>query len=255
MRSLTYRGQSRSRKRQQLSLRVLRAALLAAQLVRSSDLLAQKRETRREQVLWIGATAVLAGTAGFDERLARALADRRSGSLDRLEEAGNTLGTGRILIPTMAAAYLGARLTRRHELARAVLHGAAAYTVTNALVSTLKPAIGRHRPDSSGGAWRFRPMNAGGEWHAFPSAHAGHAFSLAAVVADRANRPWITVASFGAAGIVGWSRVYKRQHWPSDIAASAALGVLATRITASLFPEPPQRARAAAVRRSPNDFP
>jgi membrane-associated phospholipid phosphatase len=131
----------------------------------------------------------------------------------------------------MAASWVIARLTGHKEGARHILHVAAAYTVGNVLVSVLKPGVGRHRPDEPGDAWRFKLFSAQGEWHSFPSAHAIHAFTIAAAAATETKSRWIVVTGFSAATLVAWSRVYRLEHWPSDAVGAAVLGIVSAQTT------------------------
>jgi hypothetical protein len=58
----------------------------------------------------------------------------------------------------------------------------------------------------------------------FPSGHAIAAFSVATVFADRyRNHRWVPWVAYGAAGLVGFSRVSLSAHFPSDVFAGAAL--------------------------------
>jgi len=192
---------------------------------------AQQRRPVATEAFWWAAGAVVAGAAASDGALQRYSADHRSRALDRLAGAGDALGTGRHLIIGMGGTYVAARLLRRRRLASAVAHAAAAYTAGNVVASALKPAVGRHRPVGTTEPWRFRPFSGAGAWHSFPSAHAVHAFTLAAAVAEESGSRPAAVAGYGAAALVAWSRVYDGQHWASDVAATGVLGIVTTRAT------------------------
>ncbi|HEU4564883.1 MAG TPA: phosphatase PAP2 family protein, partial [Gemmatimonadaceae bacterium] len=149
--------------------------------------------------------------------------------LDRLESVGNTLGRGRYLAPALGVAWIGARIAGKRRAADVVARTAAAYVAGNIIVSALKPGLGRHRPDSIGDPFRFRPFSGEGEWHSLPSAHAIHAFTIAAAISSQSRRPWVPAVAYGAAGVVAWSRLYADQHWLSDVAAAGVMGTLAAR--------------------------
>lgn len=192
---------------------------------------AQLRLRPNEATFWLTAGATLAGAALADRGAYRFSVDHRSHTLDRWAEIGDGLGAGKHLIGAMAATWVVARLTGKREAARHVLHVAAAYTVGNVVVSALKPAVGRHRPDDDEDPWRFRPFSGAGEWHAFPSAHAIHAFTIASALASETDSRWVGAGSFVAAGLVGWSRVYRLEHWPSDAVGAGILGILSAQST------------------------
>jgi membrane-associated phospholipid phosphatase len=180
---------------------------------------------------WIAAGGVVAAAALLDERARRGSLAHRSRTLDDMASAGNALGTGRNLIAALAVTYATARLTKQRRVADAVLRVAAGYAVSNAIVGLLKPVAGRHRPDSTNDAWRFHPLNAAGTFHSLPSSHAVHAFSLAAGAALVSDRAWVAAAGYSAAGVVAWSRVYDDQHWGSDVAVSAVIGIASAATT------------------------
>jgi len=210
--------------------RVLVGTALAAAIA-PAPAAGQARLAPTSRAFWWTAGAVLAGAAASDVALQRYSAEHRGPALDRLAAAGDALGRGRHLIAGLGTAYVGARLLRRPGLAAAVTHAAAAYVAGNVAVSVLKPAVGRHRPGGATGPWQLRPMSAAGSWHSFPSAHAIHAFTLAAAIAEEADNRWVSSASYGAATLVAWSCVYDEQHWASDVAAAGVLGIVASHST------------------------
>ena len=61
----------------------------------------------------------------------------------------------------------------------------------------------------------------------FPSGHTTSAFAVATVFATMyKDRPWIPVVAYGAATLVGVSRITENRHWTTDVAVGAALGYL-----------------------------
>lgn len=58
----------------------------------------------------------------------------------------------------------------------------------------------------------------------FPSNHASNIFALAAFISY--NYPRLTIPSFLIAGLVGYSRIYLSAHYPTDVLAGAAWGML-----------------------------
>lgn len=190
---------------------------------------AAQRRPLVDRSAWAGA-ALVAGSVLLDRPGRDYALDHRTRELDAVARAGNAMGSGRYLIAGMAAAY-GVGWVARREWSRDVLHVAAAYTAGNVIVSVLKPAVGRQRPYVTGHPDRLRPFTASGDWHSFPSAHAIHAFTLAAAVAEEAHRPWVSAVGYGAAAVVAWSRVYQDQHWTSDVVAGGVLGAVTAKAT------------------------
>jgi membrane-associated phospholipid phosphatase len=59
----------------------------------------------------------------------------------------------------------------------------------------------------------------------FPSGHTIAAFSVATVFARRyRNHRWVPWLAYGAAGVIGFSRISLQAHFPSDVFLGAALG-------------------------------
>jgi membrane-associated phospholipid phosphatase len=172
---------------------------------------------------WIGGALVVAAAAS-DAALERASLAHRSVTLDHLERTGNALGTGRNIIPVLGATYVAGWLGHRKRVTDIVLHTAVGYAAGDFVASIGKPLFGRHRPDTTGSPWRFHPFARRGEWHSLPSAHALHAFTIAGAVSEEMRQPWVTATTYGAASIVAWSRIYRDEHWASDVTASAVAG-------------------------------
>ena len=69
----------------------------------------------------------------------------------------------------------------------------------------------------------FRPFTFKDAYFSFPSGHTVVAFSLSTVLAERIGNPWATAGLYGAATACAVSRVYRQEHWLSDIVLGAAL--------------------------------
>lgn len=64
----------------------------------------------------------------------------------------------------------------------------------------------------------------------FPSGHTIAAFSVATVFARRyASHRWVPWVAYGAAGLIGFSRITLQAHFPSDVFAGAAFGYVISR--------------------------
>ena len=114
------------------------------------------------------------------------------------------------------------------EVIRAVL-------VSGAITAVAKGTVGRARPFAApGDPDVFSPGHGftNASFGSFPSGHTSAAFATATVLARELNiahpssRWWVNPLLFGGATFVGFSRVYQRQHWPSDVVAGAALGTI-----------------------------
>jgi membrane-associated phospholipid phosphatase len=97
----------------------------------------------------------------------------------------------------------------------------------------VKGAVGLSRPFASpGDADEYSPGHGflNSRLASFPSGHTSAAFAAATVLMRELNAAhprarWIAgPLLLGSATFVGFSRVYDKQHWPSDVVVGAALG-------------------------------
>ncbi|MEV5575593.1 phosphatase PAP2 family protein [Spirillospora sp. NPDC052269] len=140
------------------------------------------------------------------------------------------------------AAALGA--SRRPRLRRAALRGLAGIAVASPVVNLIgKQAFRRRRPIVDlvpPVRIRWKPPTS----HSFPSGHSASAAAFATGVAMEAL-PVFAVPIAGLAAAVCFSRVYTGAHYPGDVLAGAAVGVLASRGTRLLWPARPAVAKVA----------
>jgi membrane-associated phospholipid phosphatase len=99
------------------------------------------------------------------------------------------------------------------------------------LAQIVKQLVGRARPELWLGPAHYAP----GSSTSFPSGHTVGAFALAGVLVF-ASRNWpLRALAFVLAFAVGLSRILAFRHWPSDVFASMALGLVtawvATRVS------------------------
>jgi len=117
--------------------------------------------------------------------------------------------------------YLLGRVTHdEHKRETGLLAGEAALN-SLAVVTAVSYATGRERPldgNHSGSFW------SGGA--SFPSDHAAISWSIASVVAHEYPSPWMKLLAYGAATAISVSRVYGRQHFPSDVLVGTGVGWL-----------------------------
>ena len=86
----------------------------------------------------------------------------------------------------------------------------------------VKQLVGRARPELWLGPSHYAP----GSSTSFPSGHTVGAFALAGILVF-GSRSWpLRVIAFLLAASVGLSRVLAFRHWPSDVTASAVVGLV-----------------------------
>lgn len=92
-------------------------------------------------------------------------------------------------------------------------YGATALTTT-----TIKELT--HRP---------RPFSGGGQAKSFPSGHSSGAFCAATLI-ERNSGTEAGIAAYAVASLCAYARVSAARHYPSDVLAGAAIGILSARI-------------------------
>jgi membrane-associated phospholipid phosphatase len=184
---------------------------------------AQADSTSHISRAWIARAAGVATAAVFDSEIREWTIHEKSPRLDRIAKTINPLGTGRVLVPIMAASYITSRLLGDTAFSRGTLKAATGYLFANVAESVLKPAIGRERPHLGGNPRRFRPFTSNGDWHSLPSAHVAHITAVVSAINTQSSSRAVTIIGDALIALVSFDRVYEDQHWASDVAFTVAL--------------------------------
>jgi len=188
---------------------------------------------------WIPTAAVLGTTAGLI-----ALDPTEAGYFRNTSTfhgfnnifTGNATVVGTILAPV--SLYAAGLIRRDSKMQHTGLLAAEAVADAEILTTVLKDATKRVRPagfPAQGNlydSWfesRGSFLRGNGS---FPSGHTIAAFSVATVVARRyGNHRWIPYVAYGAAALVGFSRLSLSAHFLSDVFIGGALGYSISRFT------------------------
>ena len=130
-------------------------------------------------------------------------------------EAGNVAGGTVAMIATTGGLAIASRFTTSRRFRGLAFAFDQAVILETVIVQTTKLAVGRQRPDRSD------------RW-SFPSGHSAGTFTLATVVSHYYGWKW-GAPFYGLAGLVALSRIEQGKHWPSDVVAGAAIGVICGR--------------------------
>lgn len=175
----------------------------------------------------IGIAGLLASLAlmPLDARLLHGLTDNDTRALRDIARAISFWGdfpTGSLML-SLALLLFGivARRPFWRSTAMATLLAAAIAGLT---ANCLRLSLGRPRPSADLADGLYGPRR-GHRFHAFPSGHSATSMGSAAALAMAI--PPAAAPALGAALAVGWSRIYLRQHHPSDVVAGFTLGALA----------------------------
>jgi len=176
--------------------------------------------------LSLGALAVVGVSMALDRPVAKAIDRMDRGSYDSWGKRLDTLG-GVGTVAIAGGAYVGGLLADQPRLREFGSDAALSMLVAQVCVTIpTKFLVGRSRPYDDRGPTHFKPLHGD---PSFPSGHATQAFSLAAVISEYADNPWVSRAAYAGATLVGLARLEQRAHFVSDVVAGAAIGVLSAK--------------------------
>jgi len=173
---------------------------------------------------WLTLGVVTAGIGtvmAFDEDIQRGIRSGRNNTLtsifDNVQPLGNEYAIG--IVGTF---YLYGEVFKDPRAKSTALDSIAASGISSGLiVNATKYVIGRARPTDGKGAYNFKPLSG---HDSFLSGHTTEAFTLAGVITEHYDAPWIKVVAYGLAGTVGYARLNNNRHWTSDVLAGAVVG-------------------------------
>jgi len=213
-------------------MRALRTASAALLLAASLPGAAEAQHRPSASVVWAGAAGgALVGAFLLDETVRDAWAYGDPAGFEWLSSRLNPLGKPKYSVLGLGALYVGGRAAGSRGVSDAAWHTLAALAASGVANGTLKYTVGRARPHRERGHAAFEPFNLDDHWQAFPSGHTTVVFSLAASAAEEADRPWVSVVSYGTAAMVGWSRIYEDKHWISDVVGGVVVGIATSKAT------------------------
>lgn len=175
----------------------------------------------------VESSLVAAGFAGStylimknDAWLASLITKNNNKTADSFYDFFNNFGDGVYVLAGNALLFaIGGEKERK--AAQRIVEGMA---VSGIIAYAGKYIVGRERPTAGNGPYRFNFISFSD--NSFPSGHTTEAFMWATVVADTyaADSYGISYLAYPVAALCGAARIYKNEHWPSDVLAGAALG-------------------------------
>jgi membrane-associated phospholipid phosphatase len=189
-----------------------------------------------QDLYWAGGFAVATvALAPLDRAIARGLQNPRVQG-NRLLHTGaigaRVLGSPGAVVLSGATYGVG-KVVGRRNVAAVGLHTASSVIVADLITGGIKEIAGRRRPYlSPNNPFDFKLFRGtkGDSVRSFPSGHTTSAFAAAAAATTEAGyvwksgKPYVGVALYGAAGLVGLSRMYNNAHWATDVAVGAGIG-------------------------------
>jgi membrane-associated phospholipid phosphatase len=137
------------------------------------------------------------------------------------------LGNAGPAVLFLGASYLIGRFGGHENLSEATSLSAEALLDTGLWTTVIKRLTARTRPSAGGEGTFFEYQPQGGQSNAsFPSGHASGAFALATVFSGiyGPEHRWVPWVTYGAAGMVGLSRIGLGRHFTSDVVIGSVIG-------------------------------
>lgn len=186
----------------------------------------------------LGATALIGAAYAGDRSVERRFSQRNLQDNHGLRETLNAAGAlgdpGTIVFS--AVVYFSGIATHSRSVAALGMYTGEAVVLGGVVSETLKGLAGRARPKID--TTRVRDFQFGrgfsnDDYGSFPSAETTIAFAAATASSLYVRREWpsaahiVTPVAYTAATLVGVSRIYKNEHWASDVVTGAVIGSLA----------------------------
>lgn len=92
------------------------------------------------------------------------------------------------------------------------------------ITTVLKSVSGRYRPYKNAGPYFFQPFRVDEGKLSFPSGHSTVAFAISSVLSNRIKNVYASIGLYALAGVTSVSRLYKDDHWASDVFFGSAIG-------------------------------
>ncbi|MCM0082318.1 phosphatase PAP2 family protein [Geomonas sp. Red32] len=174
----------------------------------------------------IAAAGAFAAAYVYDRDIRSDLAGVHTSTLDHVTRWGSLAGDPYIHLGVAATLYGAGALT---DSPRVLLLGqklGEALLLADGTTLILKEAVGRARPEAGKGESDYRPFRFDGDY-SLPSMHTASSFAVAHVLAAESDSWGVKALCYTGATLVGFSRLYRDQHWASDVVLGAAIGELA----------------------------
>ncbi len=229
----------------QIAVAALVLAVAAGQAVAQSNgvapdsaSLARPALFRSRDLVYIAALgAAVAATMPADERVERSFqrpSMQNNSGLRNFFRATGYLGDPGSVILSMAL-YFGGLGFHSRAVAALGMHTGESVVLAGVTSETLKGAIGRARPKSSPTDSRLFRSGKGfssDDFASMPSTETSAAFAAAGAIARGVKREWsshataVSIVAYSGATAVAASRLYKNEHWASDVVGGAGIGLL-----------------------------
>lgn len=196
---------------------------------------------------------VTAATSVVDGPINQYWSRRNDSILNKINDFGYHYGKPYSALTFSGAFYITGLLIKDDWTRETGIMLASALITSGLVESTLKPLVGRARPENLSGNYDFKPLQGDPKFHSFPSGHAAMAFTISFVLAKRFNNVPLKILFYSFAGATAFCRLYSNAHWFSDIIFSGLSSwVIASESISFLYGKTIRKHRVAHFSVHPN---
>lgn len=156
----------------------------------------------------------------------------------RLLSWASELGDQPQLLTISGSLLLAGLIARDRRMRRAGARMIAAHLLATAAKNFVKHRVDRIRPRSANGKDDHEPQpgrKTSKEETSFPSGHSAGAIAVARAFAREYPDP--APAALGAAGLIALAQIPRCAHYPTDVGAGLAIGLIAEKAIGAAWPE------------------
>jgi len=175
----------------------------------------------------VAAAAALAAISPADEPVRDEVQKHRTSSGDDAAKLFRRMGQPEVYAPVALGTLAVGLIAGDDKIQRAGGRIIGGLMVTGAVVTLLKPVVGRRRPFGGEEQYQFSPFTSNSSW---PSGHTATAFALATSVADEIHSTPVTIGLYAMGGLTGWARMNDNKHWLTDVLGGAVIGITSAKL-------------------------
>ena len=143
----------------------------------------------------------------------------------------NDFGDSKKLLAAYGGLYFTGWVLKKPKLRLTTIEMFAAYGISGLITSGVKQVTGRARPYLKKEQYYFiGPKADRHRYFSFPSGHATISFSTATVLAQHTENKWLKAGLYSFAGAISTGRMYKNQHWFTDVLTGSLIGYFTGKI-------------------------
>ena len=167
-----------------------------------------------------GALVLIAGSLLIDKSVRTYVINHQNNTAKNLADDIEPFGNGYVIFPAVSILSLYGYLTDNATLMDASLTSLESGAVAGIITLGLKSIVGRERPDHTSSNFTFKPFDINNTYASFPSGDATVAWSMITPYAVYYHEPLLYTIPV----LVDFERIYKNEHWTSDVIAGSAIG-------------------------------